>query len=250
LQDLFLPEARRLVAFPAEEARYGMLPGAREFDGAGILDDGNPSVLCLLGAAWVQRDYLHRILTFKRRFGTRFVMTVHDLIPIYARETCDQGTARVFEEFMRRALRHVDHVLAVSRNTADDLRRYVKSLSLPEPPITVTQNGSSFEEFLPNGGVAASSGMDDIPDRFVLFVATVEGRKNHRLILDIWRRMLAAGDDPPHLVCVGRLGWKSESFIAELVETGYLNGKVILLQDISDADLRRLYAKCLFTVCP
>ncbi len=207
-------------------------------------------MLCLLGAAWVQRDYFNRILSFKRRFGTRFVMMVHDLIPIYARETCDQGTARVFEEFLRRALRHVDHYLSVSENTAKDLRRYCSSLSLPEPRITVTRNGSSFDEFLPNGGQAGAIGPEDMPDRFVLFVATIEGRKNHQLMLDIWRRMVADGDDPPHLVCVGRVGWKSQSFIAEMVETNYLNGRIVLLQDVSDAHLKLLYSRCLFTVSP
>ncbi len=131
LRDLFLPDAQRLVSFPAEEARYGVLPGAQPFDGTGVLDDGNPSVLCLLGAAWVHQDYVHRVLACKRRFGTKFVMTVHDLIPIYARETCDQDTARVFEEFMRRALRHVDHILAVSENTAKDVRRYLAALQVP-----------------------------------------------------------------------------------------------------------------------
>ena len=131
LQNLFLPEEQRLVSFPAEEARYGVLPGATEFDGAGVLNDGSPSVLCLLGAAWVNQDYIHRILSLKRRFGTRFVMTIHDLIPIYARDTCDQDTVRVFEEFMRRALRHVDHILAVSENTAQDVKRYLGELHFP-----------------------------------------------------------------------------------------------------------------------
>jgi hypothetical protein len=69
-------------------------------------------------------------------------------------------------------------------------------------------------------------------------------------MLDIWRRMIARGDDVPCLVCVGRLGWKSSAFISALVETGYLGGKVLLLRDISDTDLRLLYSRCLFTVCP
>ena len=107
-----------------------------------------PRSSACLGAAWVQQDYLHRVLALKRQFGTRFVMTVHDLIPIYAPETCDQDTAVVFEEFMRRALRHADHILAVSESTARDVRRYSASLQIPEPPITVTKNGSSFTEFL------------------------------------------------------------------------------------------------------
>jgi glycosyltransferase involved in cell wall biosynthesis len=250
LQDLFLPERQRLVSFPAEEARYGQLPGGREFDGAGVLDDGAPSVLCLLGAAWVQRDYFHRILSFKRRFGTRFVMMVHDLIPIYARETCDQGTARVFEEFLRRGMRHVDHYLCVSEHTARDLRRYIAAQSLPERAITVTRNGSSFEEFLPPGSGLGRATSEDIPDRFVLFVATIEGRKNHQLMLQVWRRLVAEGGEPPHLVCVGRVGWRSERFVAEMVESNYLDGKIVLLQEISDAHLHLLYEQCLFTVCP
>ena len=218
LRGLFLPNSQRLISFPAEQARYGILPGAQPFDGTGILDDGNPSVLCLLGAAWVHQDYLHRVLAFKRRFGTRFVMTVHDLIPIYARETCDQDTARVFEEFMRRALRHVDHILAVSENTAKDVRRYLAALQVPAPAITVTKNGSSFAEFLPEGAQAGQATLHDLPERFVLFVATIEGRKNHQLIFDLWRRMIEEGDDPPHLICVGRLGWKATTFISALVE--------------------------------
>ena len=250
LNDLFLPETQRSVTFPAKEARYGLLPGAKAFDEVGMLATGAPSVLCLLGAAWVHQDYIHRVLALKRRFGTRFVMTVHDLIPIYARETCDQDTAVVFEEFMRRALKHTDHILAVSKSTANDVKRYCSSLQIPIPAITVTKNGSSFTEFLPTGQYSKETSVEDLPERFVLFVATIEGRKNHQLILDIWRRMIDEGDDPPHLVCVGRLGWKSIAFISTVVESGYLGGRIHLLRDICDADLRRLYSRCLFTLCP
>jgi Glycosyl transferases group 1/Glycosyltransferase Family 4 len=193
---------------------------------------------------------LRRVLALKRQFGTRFVMTVHDLIPIYAPETCDQDTVVVFEEFMRRALRHADHILAVSESTARDVRRYSASLQIPEPPITVTKNGSSFTEFLHGVETHGRIATSELPERFVLFVSTIEGRKNHRLILDLWRRMIDAGDDPPHLVCVGRLGWKSIGFISSVVESGYLGGRIHLLRDICDADLRLLYSRCLFTLCP
>ena len=249
LRDLFLPERQRRVGFPAEAARHGVLPGALPFDGAGMLGDGNPSVLCLLGAAWVHQDYLRRVLALKRRFGTRFVMTVHDLIPIYARETCDQDTAQAFEQFMRRALRHVDHILAVSEHTAKDVRRYLATLQYPAPPITVTRNGSSFAEFLPKAPAHAGR-QPDLPARFVLFVATIEGRKNHPLMLEIWRRLVQEEDDPPHLICVGRLGWKASGFVSALVETDYLDGRVHLLREVSDTDLRLLYDKCLFAVLP
>ena len=250
LEDLFKSESQRRVSFSAEGAKLGLLPGARKFDGFGLLDDGNPSVLCVIGAPWVQRDYFQHVLALKRQFGTRLVVEIHDLIPIYARETCDQDTARVFERFLRRALRHTDHFLAGSENTKRDLVRYASSLGLPAPAVTVVQYGSAFDEFWDVSGHAAESGAKELRERFVLFVSTIEGRKNHHLMLKIWRRMIGAGDDPPHLICVGRLGWKSEPFITELVETNYLNGKIILLQDVSDTDLQRLFQACLFTVFP
>jgi glycosyltransferase involved in cell wall biosynthesis len=204
--------------------------------------------MCLLGAGWNKPDHIHRILAYKRRHATRFVMLVHDLVPIYARETCDEPTAQVFEDFLRRAVRHVDHFLAVSENTARDLRRYTDSLGLSTPAITVTRNGSSFDDFLPN--THDRRVRDDLPARFVLFVSTIEGRKNHRFILDLWRRLEASGDDPPHLVCVGRIGWRAERFVADLVESRYLDGKIILLQEVSDSRLKTLYEHCLFTVYP
>ncbi len=54
--------------------------------------------------------------------------------------------------------------------------------------------------------------------------------------------MLEEGDDPPYLVCVGRVGWKSDGFIAELIETDHLNGRVLLLKEVSDAHLKLLYS--------
>jgi glycosyltransferase involved in cell wall biosynthesis len=249
LRDLFLPTFHRIVAFSTEDASRGHLPGAQPLDAPGVLDDGTPSVICLLGAGWNKPDHLHHILAFKRGHGTRFVLLVHDLVSMYARETCDEATAGVFEGFLRRAVRHVDHFLAVSENTSRDLRRYVTSLGRPEPAVTVTRNGSSFDEFLATTTLDRTA-RDDLPDRFVLFVSTIEGRKNHRFILELWRRMISAGDNPPHLICVGYLGWRAECFVSDLVESNYLNGKIILMQDVSDSYLRLLYEHCLFTVYP
>jgi len=62
--------------------------------------------------------------------------------------------------------------------------------------------------------------------------------------------MIEQGDDPPHLICVGRMGWKATAFVSGLVETNYLDGRVHLLREISDTDLWTLYSRCLFTVCP
>ena len=63
---------------------------------------------------------------------------------------------------------HVDHVLAVSGHTAKDIRRYLTSLRIPEPPITITKNGSSFEEFLPKRERTGEITILNLPERFGL----------------------------------------------------------------------------------
>jgi glycosyltransferase involved in cell wall biosynthesis len=252
LVDLFNAPEDRTIEFKVEDAREGRLvPGALPAKIASVLDDGHPAVLCLLGAAWVRADYFHHVLMLKRRFGTRFAMVLHDLIPIYARHTCDQGTIKVYEAFLRRALRHTDHFLCVSEHTAADLVRYASSLGLPEPPRSVIRNGSSFAELMPSAPKGdGSGGAAEFPEGFVLFVSTVEGRKNHDLMLRVWRDMASRGVALPTLLCIGRLGWKAENFVTQLVETSYLNGKIVVMQDVADRVLLDLYNRCLFTVFP
>jgi glycosyltransferase involved in cell wall biosynthesis len=247
LEDLFLPHDQRTVYFDQEEAKIGILPGFTPLSA----DPSKQNVLCLLGAAWVNKDYFARILELKRAYSFRFVMTVHDLIPIYAAETCDQGTTKVFKTFLNEAYRYTDAFLSVSRNTAADIERYAHRIGATPPPIHVTLNGSHFNDFIDE----QHSQLVELPKLgitgdYVLFVSTIEGRKNHQLMFDVWRNMIDAGIDTPTLVCVGRNGWRAEEFLNNLISTNYLKGKIKLLSDISDLELAKLYEKALFSVYP
>lgn len=249
LDDLTLPEEQRLVPFDQEKAKVGILfPGAVL---STVMPKGNATMV-LLGAAWVIPDYASMIANLKRRFGCRFAMVFHDFIPIYARETCDQGTADVFAAFMDQTIALVDQALCVSQNTANDLQRYCAERDIAAPPVTVTRLGAGFSEIFPEVPAMGDGNAADfeIGEPFVLFVSTIEGRKNHDLALRIWRKLMAEGVTVPRLVCVGRLGWRSESFFQALIATDNLGGKVQILEDISDTQLAYLYDTCLFTMYP
>lgn len=247
LEDLFLPQEQRGVHFDRMEARLGLLPNVRSM----AADGSKQNVVCLLGAAWVNQDYFARILELKRVYGFRFVMTVHDLIPIYASETCDQGTTKVFKKFLNQAYRYTDAFLSVSENTAKDIKKYANRIGVETPPVHVAKNGSHFNDFIAeeNTEIIDIESLGVSGD-YVLFVSTIEGRKNHQLMFEVWRNMIDAGVDVPTLVCVGRNGWRAEEFLNNLVSTNYLNDRIKLLSDISDAELARLYQDCLFTVYP
>lgn len=248
LEDLSLPEGSRIVTFNQQHARHGRLFPAGSITSVMAKQK---CTLVLLGAAWVIPDYPKLIVSLKRNFDARFVMVFHDLIPIFARETCDQGTANSFKVYIDQIIDHVDLALCVSENTARDLQRYCASTEITPPPTQVTKLGSGFTEFVMEVNDEDTSEFVVLPDEpFVLFVSTVEGRKNHDYILQIWQALQRQGVEVPRLLCVGRLGWRSENFLKTLLATDYLSGKVEIVETISDAQLQELYDDCMFTLFP
>jgi glycosyltransferase involved in cell wall biosynthesis len=245
LDDLALPKERRTVEFDAAAARHGRLFPQEPL--AVFLRPGRTTVV-LLGAAWVIPEYASLIVNLKRSHDARFAMLFHDFIPIYARETCDQGTAVVFKEFVDQVLPIVDLAMCVSRSTERDLKRFCSEHGLAVPPTLVTQLGTSFDEFFPRSEGAAPQRA--AYDPFVLFVSTIEGRKNHNFMFDTWQALVERGVNVPRLVCVGRIGWRAETFLTNLLETEYLGGRIELREDVSDEALNALYRDCLFTVFP
>ena len=85
---------------------------------------------------------------------------------------------------------------------------------------------------------------------FVLFVSTIEPRKNHTLAFSTWSKMIKAGQNVPVLVCVGGAGWYNEALHETLKRDSSLAEKVLVLTDIPDQLLRLLYGRCLFTIYP
>jgi glycosyltransferase involved in cell wall biosynthesis len=252
LKDLTRPKTDRVQQFDIMAARNGILPQGQVFHS--LPDDGGQNTFLLLGAAWVNKDYFYQICNLKRKLSAKFVCVIHDLIPIYARETCDQGTAEVFRMFLEQAYRLADLFICVSDNTRKDLERFACSEGFQPPVTRVVTHATEFRdaadivefqrcEFHPT--------RSNFPEQFVLFVSTIEGRKNHRLAFNIWRKLLSSyGDSIPVLVCVGRFGWRSEDFIRDVIATNNLSGKIVIMSDVSDEELDGLYDKCLFTIYP
>jgi len=252
LKDLARPKPDRVQQFDAMAARNGILPQAQVFHSS--LDNGGQNTFVLLGAAWVNRDYFHQICKLKRQLSAKFICVVHDLIPIYARETCDQGTAEVFRMFLEQAYRLADLFICVSENTRRDLERFACSEGFQPPETRVITHATEFRDaadIVEFRRCELNPTRSNLPEQFVLFVSTIEGRKNHRLAFNMWRKLLSSyGDNIPALVCVGRFGWRSEDFIRDVIATNNLSGKIVIMSEVSDEELDELYDKCLFTIYP
>ena len=90
-----------------------------------------------------------------------------------------------------------------------------------------------------------------VGDRFILFVSTIERRKNHETLYRAYTRLVDKGvENLPKLVFVGMPGWGVNDFLADLRFDGRVKNRVEMLTNVSDADLNWLYKNALFTVFP
>jgi glycosyltransferase involved in cell wall biosynthesis len=205
-------------------------------------------VMIALGAPWGLPDYMRYVAKAKQRFGLKFAILIHDLIPIEHESFVDPRHVGQFRDWLQEAVAVADVLFTVSQYSRRALIRTAGQAGWPLPPVEVLQPGSGFSRQTTSG----KRNVLPLPERYVLCVSTIEIRKNHRLLVRLWRRLLErhGAEAVPVLIFAGHIGWLVEDLIEDLAASGYLGGKIKLMAGLSDADLRALYDNCLFTVFP
>jgi glycosyltransferase involved in cell wall biosynthesis len=88
-----------------------------------------------------------------------------------------------------------------------------------------------------------------VEDDFILFVGTVEPRKNLVSLVRAFDELLRATDLRPQLVIAGPKGWLTEGLFAN-VEWSARTERILFTGYVSDEDLRALYCSCRVSVYP
>jgi glycosyltransferase involved in cell wall biosynthesis len=196
------------------------------------------TILIFLGALWIS-DALMLAARNAHNQGAKLVTLLYDLTPVLdAHHTA--GVNRLFERYLDIAGTLASAVPAISQSSRRDFHTYCEDHGWSTPPGSATG--------LPPGITPQSTtGDSPWPRPYALFVGTIEGRKNHLLALNAWKQL----DNPPDLVCVGRLGWNANEFLDEYLATKGLNGTVSVIDSgVTDQELHNLYQHALFTIYP
>ena len=146
--------------------------------------------------------------------GCPSVITIHDLA-IYRNARWFPGRQPLSTRFVvPRSVLRADVVIAVSENTARDV---VDIFGIPRSRIKVVPHGVATS-FVPMSteDLAAARARLKLPERFILFVGTIEPRKNLETLLEAWAMMR----DRPDLVVVGAWGWLYEPIRARMSRMG------------------------------
>ncbi len=167
--------------------------------------------------------------------GVRPVYFVHDLIPLTHPEYCRPGEAEKHCDRLRNLLGSGIGVIANSEDTLRELGAFAQR-DLPQAKMPEGLVAPLGVDRLINGGAIATPALPDRP--YFVMLGTIEGRKNHLLILNIWADMARRlGADCPHLVIIGQRGWESEQVVDMLERSAALKGHVTELARCDDADL-------------
>jgi len=166
-----------------------------------------------------------------RRQGCRFVPLIHDLIPLLHPEFARAGHAERHRLRITATARLADAILVNSAATAADLRPFLSSRQRP-PPVRVAPLGIVAPEVEAPPAAARP---------YFVVLGTIEPRKNHLLLLHLWRQMAATlGPAAPRLVVIGRRGWENENIIDMLERCAAIDGLVEETGPLPDREVASL----------
>lgn len=168
--------------------------------------------------------FLPRLMSAVAR---RRVVTVHDLTYKRFPDLLQKETLHNLEAHMAREIAAAEAVICVSESTRRDLLEFYQA----DPSRIV-----AIHSGLPD--LPAPAPVPNLPERYILFVSTVEPRKNLGVLLDAYARLRRSGRYDGALVVAGKIGWKAGEIARRLREPG-----VVHLDYVPPAQLATLYQR-------
>ena len=168
-----------------------------------------------------------------RRAGASFIPLVHDLIPATHPEYARPGVAMQHLQRLETVAALADGIIVNSAATAAVLRPHLVRQASP-PPLLVAPLGI---------GRPIPAAAPPESDPYFVVIGTIEPRKNHLLLLHLWREFAARwGSASPRLVLVGRRGWENENVLDLLERCTLLRGLVREAGSLPDPEVAALLA--------
>lgn len=232
-RDLFAVLDAPPPVFRREFARLLLAPSnpPHRQRGASYLNVGHSGFDASAHWAWIARN------------GLTPIYLLHDLIPItHPHVTTPRKTARHRERVMR-ALSGGAGLIANSRATAHSLRTFAQAENLPIPPLLVAPIAGG----LPSLERRRTAGSQPL----FVSVGTIEKRKNHLLLLKVWRALIdRMGEAAPRLVLAGDWGRGAGPFRETLRRDPQLARFVEIRSGLDDEAIAALVAQAKAVLLP
>ncbi|MDD2449900.1 MAG: glycosyltransferase [Sulfurimonas sp.] len=184
----------------------------------------------------LKREKLYPIL---KENGFKIFNFIYDLIPILLPQYAHEVTANNFESYIKAIFNHSDLVMFDSQSALNDFLKIKKEHDIQRDiPTRAIGLGSDFIKS--NTEVVDIKIKNILDKKYILFVGTLEPRKNQETTLDVFTKLSEKYDDL-NLVIIGRKGWKIDHLLEKIENHPLKNRRVFWLDNISDDELSHFY---------
>lgn len=170
------------------------------------------------------------------------VITIYDMVCMRYPETMDDRNRRLLQTHLRPSAQKADAIVTISEFSKSEIKEL---LGIPEERIFVAPCGTDtvyyrpFESEEEEAEARAKIRAKYDADRFLLYVGTLEPRKNIKTIVKAFEK--ASGNIPGvKLVLAGGVGWHSEETIAAIEESP-VKDRIVRTGYITQEEKRDLY---------
>ncbi|MGH8984130.1 MAG: glycosyltransferase family 4 protein [Acidimicrobiia bacterium] len=167
----------------------------------------------------------------------RLVVTVHDAAPLLFPDTYPRRGRWFHRRGIAAAARRADLVITVSQAAADEIQEHT---AIPAERMRVVPNGVELTEASDDDATAARAAFDLGARPYVLWLGSLEPRKNVGLLVEAFARWAATSDVPHQLVLAGPAGWVEDRDTV-LAPARRLGDRVRTIGRVGDDHLRGLY---------
>jgi glycosyltransferase involved in cell wall biosynthesis len=167
----------------------------------------------ILNLAVFGLDVFHMSNIFVRNppTNTRRTVTLHDMTCWLVPEFHTPANVAASKHFAERVARRVDGLIAVSESTRNDA---VRLLDLKPDRIQVIYSGVAEAFFqVTEADVTAARARQKLARPYVLYVGTIEPRKNLDTLLDAWQQLAPSLREEYELILAGPVGWGNASVV-------------------------------------
>jgi glycosyltransferase involved in cell wall biosynthesis len=143
-----------------------------------------------------------------------------------------------------------DHIVCISERSRSDYLEFISRAGCKAPMTSVVRLGSRMENSADTSPVSREIATL-AKQKYLLFVSTIERRKNHEVLYRAYTRLVDAGiANLPLLIFVGMRGWGVSDLLSDISLDPRTKPHIRILESVSDAELTILYQNAFFTLFP
>ena len=163
------------------------------------------------------------------------IVMIHDTIPIDHPEFQTEAARAKFVERLTTVINFAHHIIVPSDEVRENVEKRMVGTG-HRVPVIVSPLGIEM------GPIPVDRETSEKP--YFVAIGTIEPRKNHKLLLDIWERMNRKMDEAriPELRIIGARGWKNEEVFNRLDNSSMMGRTVFELGPLPDKEMKRQLA--------